>query len=84
MNGRSLIGVLTSALLLLAQLHIWGASGCSMCGASLGSVSPLRAVLVASLQFAPQFEFDRALTLASHPPPHPALPPLDRPPRVSC
>jgi len=34
MNGRSLVCALTSALLLLAQLHIWGASGCSMCGAT--------------------------------------------------
>jgi len=110
-SRRSLVCLLTSALLLLAQLHIWGASGCSMCGAScrcashasgdscsvrsvgcgggdggaaLGSVSPVRAVLVGSLQFAPQFELDRARTIASHLPPHPARPPLDRPPRVSC
>ena len=110
-RGRSLLCLLASGLLLLAHLHVWGATGCSMCGAScrcashasgdscsvrsvgcggaddgnpVGSVSPLRAVLVASDEIAPSFEIERVRSNASHLPPHPARPPLDRPPRVSC
>jgi hypothetical protein len=34
-NGRrALLCLMTSGLLLLAQLHIWGTRGCPMCGAS--------------------------------------------------
>ena len=53
-------------------------------GDAIGSVSPLRAVLVATFDVTPDFAFDRASTEAAHLPPQPARPPLDRPPRVSA
>jgi hypothetical protein len=108
---RALVCLITSSLLLLSQLHIWGARGCSMCGAScrcashgasnpcsvrslgcgggdggaaFGSVSPLRAVLVAPTVFAPQVVLDTLPAKAEDRRSDPERPPLDHPPRISC
>ena len=107
---RPALSILTCALVLLAQLHLWGSPGCSTCGSlcrcashgsinscsvrsvgcgggesgSLtGSMSPLRAVLLASIELAPAFTSVGVDRSTSHLSPHPARPPLDHPPRVS-
>jgi hypothetical protein len=61
------------------------AGGCGGGGGdAIGSLSPLRAVLVGTFEFVPRVASDRAKTEAAHLPPHPARPPRNRPPRTSC
>jgi len=60
------------------------AGGCGGGGSdAIGSVNPLRAVLVATFGVAPRFELERAITEGAHLSPHPARPPRYRPPRIS-
>jgi hypothetical protein len=53
-------------------------------GSTVGSASPLRAVLAAHVVVSPSPEFDGVIAIPSHRPAQPARPPLDRPPRLSC
>ena len=64
MNGRSLIGVLTSALFCCSVRSVGCGGGDS--GAALGSVSPMRAVLAVLDEVSPRFEFDRVRSIARH------------------